>query len=585
MLALILVPLVTLGVFTFFIVQLIEKDKIAYVYEAAGALANSSADQMSSLIGRASDFTLSTLLLFESSKGQMSPQLEAKFKEQSLASVFLLLKNQGGKPSNPLQLVNYIEKEPGLSSKIFEAIKSQSLWRQEGYHYLKDLGGFLIIQMSGQFRGGLWLEQRKLLGALASPGAFAVGLTQGSELAAVQDGASALFGHLIQSPEAIQVLQRGLAQTSIFTDDQGGRWLGSYAPVVGSNYGFWSVVSYDKVTAVVFEVAESAIYVVILLAAISILVGFTLTHKVTTRLLGLTQATQQIAGGNLDVQLADKAVDEVGILTKSFNRMTDRIKQLLVEAAEKSRMESELQTAQLVQSTFFAEDEVRYGEAQISGFFAPASECGGDWWSHYQHPDGSVWVLVADVTGHGVSAALVTASLAATVNNLKFQCSSPSALVRGVSRSIYELFKGRIMMTLLVAKLDSSQNQVVYANASHEPGYHFTSDKTSFTKLDIKLMDEKSGPRVGEKADFDYQDFIVEYKPKSKFILYTDGVTDLANAEQKKLGERGWVAKVLEAINTQENCGAVKARILASLGEHLKQPPADDVTFVVIERS
>src|SRR5690606_11851732 len=117
-----------------------------------------------------------------------------------------------------------------------------------------------------------------------------------------------------------------------------------------------------------------------------------------------------IAQGNFDKRVKVKGHDEVGALSDSVNDMADKIVLYMEEMKEKARLENEVAVAQLVQSSFFPRSSLTSPDLQVFGHFEPASECGGDWWGIADHGDWRIF-FIADATGHGVPAALLTATI------------------------------------------------------------------------------------------------------------------------------------------------------------------------------
>lgn len=104
--------------------------------------------------------------------------------------------------------------------------------------------------------------------------------------------------------------------------------------------------------------------------------------------------------------------DDLAIISRTFNQMLKKIDQLLLEKQEQARMEAELVTAREVQSTVLPRKSWSLNGSYLRGFYRSASECGGDMWYYVVNKD-QIYILLADVTGHGVSAALITSVLRA----------------------------------------------------------------------------------------------------------------------------------------------------------------------------
>lgn len=143
-------------------------------------------------------------------------------------------------------------------------------------------------------------------------------------------------------------------------------------------------------------------------------IGFTFAFlkRMTARLIQMAHATQRVSEGDFSVRVeipTNSSEDEVVSLARSYNAMADKIDELFLLSAEKVRMEKELETAHEVQARFFPAEPLRDSIYGVAGRAFAASECGGDWWNYHVNGE-QVIVVIGDVTGHGVQAALVTAA-------------------------------------------------------------------------------------------------------------------------------------------------------------------------------
>jgi len=221
--------------------------------------------------------------------------------------------------------------------------------------------------------------------------------------------------------------------------------------------------------AVSLLIFRSLLFVVVLISG-SVILGLFASNNLTASLTDLSNATQQVAEGNFDIRVKTNSTDEVGALAVSFNTMAEEVSRLLSETAEKARMQGELNTARTVQETLFPPTTANLGLVQIAGFYEPASECGGDWW-FYNESNGKVFLWIGDATGHGAPAALITSaarSASTVIENLNLE---PKDAMTLMNRAIYDVSKGRIMMTFFLASIDLKTRRMTYVNASHEAPY------------------------------------------------------------------------------------------------------------------
>jgi phosphoserine phosphatase RsbU/P len=297
----------------------------------------------------------------------------------------------------------------------------------------------------------------------------------------------------------------------------------------------------------------------------------------------LLDATKSISQGKFDIKVPVTSRDEVGSLALSFNKMAAEVSRLLSETAESSRMQSELKTAQTVQETLFPATSAEIGDLAITGFYEPASECGGDWW-HYNWVDGKVFLWIGDATGHGAPAALITSaakSASTVIENLKVD---PAEALNLLNRSIYDVSRGRIMMTFFLACFDPKTRTLTYANASHESPFLIRKTDKELKKKDLVPLNEVNNPRLGQSRETQYEQTSVQLEVGDRILFYTDGIPDIQNVKLETWGEREFLKSV---IKSNQNFPPVNQAV-ASLTETFQAYRTtasliDDITFFMAE--
>lgn len=333
-------------------------------------------------------------------------------------------------------------------------------------------------------------------------------------------------------------------------------------------------------------IEKSALFA-ILVFSVSFLISIVFSRRITSALHRLYQATLRIAQGDFDFEVQVKSGDEVGALSQSFNKMGKEIRRLLIETADKARMEKELETAQLVQDNFFPKGELKVGSLEVSSYFKPASECGGDWWGSIQQENRLI-LLIGDATGHGVPAALITAAahsctmtlkrLAERLHNLPL---TPSFIMDSLNAAIFHAGKGRVKMTFFVAVIDSTTGEIEYSNASHELPLICRVGKDDEVELDS--FDSKPDPCLGESLDTVYREYRGTLSPKDSMILYTDGLLECRNPQDEEFGEKRLTRNLSKVAG--EGAPSIKDRLVTAATDFYKKPvQEDDITFVVVKR-
>jgi phosphoserine phosphatase RsbU/P len=363
-------------------------------------------------------------------------------------------------------------------------------------------------------------------------------------------------------------------------------WLISYSKVHEGPFLITSAVEKNTALSALKILLIKSLLFLVTLISFSIVLALISSKKITQGLADLSQATQKISEGDFQITLDTEGSDEVADLGKRFKSMASEIGRLLLQTAEKARMEEELKTAKLVQETLFPPLEYEGHDTQISGRYIPASECGGDWW-YYLQKDNRLVICIGDATGHGAPAALIT-SAACSALNLMCHAGTldPSFMMNGLNHSLHLTARGRVCMTFFLGVLDMKTGILEYALAGHEPPLVFKNDgEAGYHKKNIIPLNANTGPRLGEQLSGHYEKSSYALAEGDIIFLYTDGITDLKNKSQKSLGERKMIQYFADFCNETKNISEATEKFQEKImafgeGEILY----DDVTYFVLKR-
>lgn len=346
------------------------------------------------------------------------------------------------------------------------------------------------------------------------------------------------------------------------------------------------------VTAVAKEKALGAVQILIrksliffgILISVTVILSLFASSGLTQALTQLFNATKKVAEGDFNIRVDVKTNDEVGSLADNFNIMAAEVSRLLDQTAEKARMESELQTAKTVQETLFPETRAKIGPLAIAGYYEPASECGGDWW-HYCQIGNKIFLWIGDATGHGAPAALITSAAKSASTIIERLNISPAKALELLNRSIYDVSKGRIMMTFFLASFDLETGELIYCNASHEaPFLMKKTEGGALKKKDLVPLNEVNNPRLGQSRDSLYSQTSIQVDVGDSVFFYTDGIPDIQNPSKEAWGEREFIKALIAANKDGPGVGDSVERFALSFQGH-RQGAAlvDDVTFFVVK--
>jgi len=308
--------------------------------------------------------------------------------------------------------------------------------------------------------------------------------------------------------------------------------------------------------------------------------------RLSRPIMHLAEHAEAIAQGDLDRRVSPQGATEIQHLSINFNNMADRISGLLEETARKAVMEKELEIARLVQTSLVPPSSVvEAGDIELVGFFEPATECGGDWWLWRRLDDDRIIVLIADVTGHGLPAALITATAIGCAETLPADV-TPERALQHLNRAVTSAGKGKFWMSCFVTIFDAKSGRTEYANAGHPMPYVARKQGATW-KLDSLAA---RGPLLGEEPLPAIRVRSTEIGPDDVIFWYTDGLNECFGPSGKPWGElalrRAFEAAVGALGENGVADGAATVAVRDSVVAEVKAyagatPQRDDLTIVV----
>ncbi len=322
----------------------------------------------------------------------------------------------------------------------------------------------------------------------------------------------------------------------------------------------------------------------ILAGLMAVVIIFSLSRAVNR----LSQATRQVQAGDFSTRIEVRRSDQIGELHGSFNQMTENLEALVASATQKELLEKELQIARELQQSLLP-DTVETDETFcFATHFAPSAAIGGDYYDVLpvaNTPDGAdgqrFAVVVADVSGHGLSAGLRMAMVKSALQVLCEQESDPREILRRLDvlqRPVGGLQRSsRGFVTATLAVLDRQNGELTITNAGHSPTYLWRRGQVT----EIALPSPPLGALGGEFAQQ-----TLELEPDDAVIWLSDGLIEATDAWEEPFGYDGVVrslAGFLPEGSTGDCATPLRDHLLEALDEHTEGAlPEDDRTLVVM---
>jgi serine phosphatase RsbU (regulator of sigma subunit) len=302
----------------------------------------------------------------------------------------------------------------------------------------------------------------------------------------------------------------------------------------------------------------------------------------------LTAQAQHIASGNFLDRVRATRRDELGTLAHQFNFMADRIKQLLVEQAQKASLEREMDLARMVQQSMLPPTTLDlHGHMKVVGYCAPASSCGGDWWTYRKLGDGRMLIVIGDATGHGIHSAMIASTARGAVEALSSideRLLTPEQVLRAIDCAIRDVGDHNVLMTAFAAMFDSNTGILHYANAGQN--FPYVLRMAAGRVLDQPSIIAASGNPLGDRQiKVEIRRGSMQLEPGALFVCFTDGLVERANRAGKLFGDR----RLRNALQGQvvgdgRALVALRDQVLAKVEQFAVGMNAeDDITFVLCQ--
>lgn len=312
----------------------------------------------------------------------------------------------------------------------------------------------------------------------------------------------------------------------------------------------------------------------LLFIGLSIVLIVPLSGRLTRNLSALTGAVKQIAHGDYGARVRVKSKDEVGELGAAFNQMAADVETHQRAAIGQERLKRELELGRQIQHDMQPQAPLRLGFTEIQGVSVPAREVGGDFFNYFALPDGHVALVVGDVSGKGVGAALLMANTQASLRTRFALGQDLSAIVDAIDRDIEVNSPGQMYATLFVGVLDPKARLLRYVNAGHHPQYVLRKggglERMGATGLPAGLLAGRG--YVEKRVQLDADDLI---------FFYTDGCPETENEQEEMFGAEQLEALLVAAgLSTPDD---VLQRVEAALkGFRGSREPFDDATMMAV---
>ncbi len=323
------------------------------------------------------------------------------------------------------------------------------------------------------------------------------------------------------------------------------------------------------------------LFVVVELSAL--IIGISITRSMTSAVHNLYEGTLRVRQEDFSHRIQFNGNDQVAGLSESFNSMTEKIEQLLVVAKEKERLQTEVEIAREVQAQLFPRELPGLAGFEITAVCNAARSVSGDYYDFRRLGEHRVAVVMGDVSGKGISAALLMATLASSLRTQLGHCMesdgevvSTSKLVSNLNQHIYAHTSPEKYATFCLGVYDQRRGELTYTNGGHLPPILIRKGEAS--------MFDVNGIVVGAFPFAQYGESRLQLEKEDLLLFYTDGITEPENEYGEMFGEERLIDLLIRHAD-RSNAEIVQIILDAVNLWTYDKDSMDDMTLLIARRT
>ncbi len=274
---------------------------------------------------------------------------------------------------------------------------------------------------------------------------------------------------------------------------------------------------------------------------------------------------------NRGFRLAGFDVEPIGFLILLAGLGATASRRAVARERKLTEVEQELATARRIQTSIIPHSSPHVSRLRVATRYQPMTSVAGDFYDFLKTDGNSLTILVADVSGHGVPAALVASMLKVCFAAQQEQANNPAGILAGLNTMLRGTLGGQYV-TAACAAIDLTANSVTYAGAGHPPALLLQKNRSEVIPL------AENGLFIGPFAHAMYSNMSVPFERGDKLLLYTDGIIEATGADGHEFGQQSLVNLLLKTKDLEP------AEFIEQLFQNIATPAQqDDLTAVVTQ--
>ena len=245
---------------------------------------------------------------------------------------------------------------------------------------------------------------------------------------------------------------------------------------------------------------------------------------------------------------------------------------------ERRRLESELELSQIVQRALLPQRMPNIAGVELAAFSRPSEIIGGDYFDFFNYRDGAHGLVIADISGHGVSAGMLMSSLQAALRTMAPDTEVPAEILERINRFYIHNINFTTFITIFLARFDPETRILSYVNAGHNPPVVHRKQTGEIHWL------TRTAPAIGLAEDFRPRTESITLAKGDSVLLYTDGLTEALNLKMEQFGHERLAELFVQSVNlTMPDIVQVVRQTVNEFSDRV--PLVDDATLIALKIS
>ncbi|MBN1897926.1 MAG: SpoIIE family protein phosphatase [Spirochaetes bacterium] len=334
-------------------------------------------------------------------------------------------------------------------------------------------------------------------------------------------------------------------------------------------------LSKEPIKQAVKKTSRQIIMITIVVLFLGVIFTVILTSYIISPIKILMDGVERISEGNLDKAIRIKQKDEFLVLANTFNDMQKAIKKMMKEIAEKEAIKKELQIASSIQKMLIPKRSPAIEGFDLAGFTMPAAEVGGDYFDFFHIDQENYGTIIADVTGHGISSALIMVMVRTIFKTSLKDIISPPEILSLANRLLAGDILSDRFVTMIFFTLNFKNKTINFSNAGHLPLLWYNAKDNKIHEI----LDNGFPIGVVEKPE--YKKHKITLKKDDMVIMYTDGFVEIKNSKEEQFGMERFKELIVK-YKDLDSQGMIK-KILDESDKFSKLKEQDDKTIIILK--